>query len=291
VFNEYGVLRSVLLCSPDVAFVSSERVKRLWQGLGYTGMPSIHKAKAEHRRFSEILQRHDVETLWLESGDSLSLDAIYVRDAAVVVPGGVVLCNMGKQARETEPAAAQARFEAKGINVVGRIEGDGRLEGGDLIWLDDKTLMVGRGYRTNAEGIGQLKQILGPEIAIVEVPLPHWRGPEDVFHLMSMLSPIDHDLIAVYSPLLPVPLREWLLDRGMELIEVGGREFNTLGCNILTLAPRTCVVVTGNPRTKASLRRHGVTVLEYLGDEISLKGAGGPTCLTRPLTRVRVITQ
>ena len=97
VFNEYDTLRSVLLCSPEVAFVNSERVKRLWQGLGYTGMPSLEKARAEHRRFAEILQRHNVETLWLEAeSENLSLDAIYVHDAAVVVPGGLVLCRMGK---------------------------------------------------------------------------------------------------------------------------------------------------------------------------------------------------
>ena len=153
------------------------------------------------------------------------------------------------------------------------------------IWLDSHTFVVGRGYRTNADGIRQLRTILGRGVEVVEVPLPHWRGHHDVMHLMSLISPIDHDLAVVYSPLLPVPFREWLLDRGIQLVEVPDEEFETMGTNVLALGPGRCLMLSGNPRTRAALERAGADVVEYEGTEISVKGAGGPTCLTRPLER------
>ena len=172
------------------------------------------------------------------------------------------------------------------VTICGRIEPPGRLEGGDVVWLDGRTLVVGRGYRTNAEGIRQLRAMLGSRVDVVEVPLPHWQGQQDVMHLMSLISPIDHGMAVVYSRLLPVPFREWLLDRGIHLVEVPDEEFESMGTNVLALAPRRCLMLAGNPRTRAALERAGADVIEYAGTEISVKGAGGPTCLTRPLERV-----
>jgi N-dimethylarginine dimethylaminohydrolase len=178
-----------------------------------------------------------------------------------------------------------AAFEGLGLPIAGRIEGEGRLEGGDLLWFDERTCAVARGYRTNDEGIRQLKALLGSGVEVVTVPLPHYRGPEDVFHLMSIISPLDADLALVHSPLMPVPFREWLLGRGIELVEVAEEELDTLGCNALALAPRRCLTAAGNPQTRARLEAAGCEVLTYAAEEISLKGQGGPTCLTRPLVR------
>jgi N-dimethylarginine dimethylaminohydrolase len=171
------------------------------------------------------------------------------------------------------------------VPVLGAIEPPGRLEGGDVVWLDEATLLVGRGYRTDDEGIRQLALLLGPEVEVTAVPLVHWRGPGDVFHLMSILSPVDRDLAVVYSPLLPVPLREALLARGMALVEVPEEEFDSMGANVLALGPRRVLALAGNPVTRARLERAGCEVLVYEGQEISRKGGGGPTCLTRPLAR------
>jgi N-dimethylarginine dimethylaminohydrolase len=118
------------------------------------------------------------------------------------------------------------------------------------------------------------------------VPLPHWKGPDDVFHLMSVISPIDKDLAVVYSKLLPVPFRQELIDRGIKFIEVPDSEFETMGCNILAVAPRKCLMLEGNETTKNKLINENVEVIEFKGDEICRKGAGGPTCLTRPLLRL-----
>jgi N-dimethylarginine dimethylaminohydrolase len=197
----------------------------------------------------------------------------------------MVLCRMGKPQRSTEPAVQGEAFAGLDIPVLGEIRAPGRIEGGDVVWFDDHTVAVGRGYRTNDDGIAQFQDLLGPDVDLIVVPLPHYRGPADVFHLMSIISPVDEDLAVVYSPLMPVVFREWLIAGGIDLVEVPDEEFETMGANVLAIAPRRCVMVEGNPVTRDRLEDAGATVAEYDGTEISLKGGGGPTCLTRPIER------
>jgi len=209
-----------------------------------------------------------------------------VRDAVVVSDKGAILCRMGKAQRRGEPDASGRFFAAAGLPIAGRIEGSGRLEGGDVVFLDSRTVAVGQGYRTNGEGIRQLRQILGESVdEVIAVPLPHGSGPDDVLHLMSLLSPLDADLVLAHSPLLPVPFREWLLERGTEILELPADELLSMGCNVLATGPGRCLVIDGNPRTRRLLEGAGCEVTVYDGREISRKGSGGPTCLTRPLLR------
>jgi len=268
------------------AFGSEAAVDRQWRELGYTARPELAAATAEYERFLALLGTAGVEVLCLPPGDGVGLDSLYARDASIVCDAGVILCNMGKPQRRTEPAAQEAALRAAGAPIHGRITGDGHLEGGDVCWIDERTLAVGRGYRTNDAGIRQLRDLVATCVdEVIVVPLPHWRGPEDVFHLMSIVSPVDRDLFVVYAPLLPVPFREALLARDVELVEVPTAEFDTLGCNVLAIAGREVLMVAGNPVTRARLERAGVTVHEFSGREICIKGGGGPTCLTRPLAR------
>ena len=268
------------------AFTSEAAVERQWRDLGYTARPELSVAAPEYQAFLALLGAAGVQVLCLPPDENVGLDSLYARDAAIVCNTGVILCNMGKPQRRTEPAAHEAALRAAGVPIRGRITGDGRLEGGDVCWIDERTLAVGRGYRTNDAGIRQLRDLVAECVdEVIVVPLPHWRGPEDVFHLMSIVSPIDDDLFLVYAPLLPVPFREALLERSIELVEVPTPEFDTLGCNVLAIARREVLVVAGNPVTRARLERAGVTVHEFAGREICLKGGGGPTCLTRPLAR------
>ena len=286
--SEVGPLRRVVLMSARDAFSSQPEIDGLWQGLNFTGPPDFELAVEEHEQLVETLHGFGIETVFLPHADEGTLDAIYVRDASVATDRGIILCSMGKEARRAEPAAQGAQFRAWGVPILGEIGGEGRLEGGDVAWLDERTVAVGRGYRTNDEGIRQFRALLGDAIDdLIVVPLPHWRGPHDVFHLMSIFSPLDRDLALVYSPLIPVPFREALLERGFGLVEVPDEEFETMAANALAVAPRRCLLVEGNPRTRARLEEAGVQVTEYRGREISLKGRGGPTCLTRPLERLR----
>ncbi len=219
---------------------------------------------------------------------SVNMDSVYCRDASIATNKGMIICNMGKPERTGEPKAQKKSFEACGIPILGIIKSPGTLEGGDVVWLDENTLAVGHTYRTNEEGIKQLATLLSPlGVDVVSVSLPHYKGAGDVFHLMSILSPVDKHLAVVYSPLMPIVFRNYLLSRGYQLVEVQEEEFETMGCNVLALAPGICLMVDGNPKTKSSLEKKGCKVLLYKGDEISIKGGGGPTCLTRPINRYK----
>jgi N-dimethylarginine dimethylaminohydrolase len=284
--SESGRLRRVLLKTPTAAFASAERIENEWRDLGYTAAPQLEAATVEHERFSNLLQAAGAELWYLPARAETGLDSLYARDSTVTCPRGVILANMGKAARQSEPAAVAAALASLGIPVCGSITGGARLEGGDVLWLDARTVVVGRGYRSNDEGIRQLRALLGDDIdELLVVPLPHWHGPGECLHLMSLVSPVDRNLAVVYSPLLGVPFREALLERGIELVEVPQEEFASQGPNVLALGPRHCVVLSGNPRTCEALERAGCRVEALDGDEICVKGGGGPTCLARPLLR------
>lgn len=284
--NETGAIQTLVLKHAREAFRTQAVVDEQWQALNYCGRPDFARAAAEYDRFAALLRDSGITLHCLPADAATGMDSLYTRDAAVVCNRGIILCNMGKAARRGEPEAQEKLYRSLGLPICGKIGGGGTLEGGDVIWLDERTIAVGRGYRTNDAGIRQLRELLGDCIdELIVVPLPHWRGPSDVFHLMSLISPLDRDLALVYSPLLPVPFREKLVDRGIQLVEVAENEFDSMGGNVLALAPRRCLMLGGNPLTRQRLEAAEVEVLEYSGQEISAKGCGGPTCLTRPLLR------
>jgi N-dimethylarginine dimethylaminohydrolase len=285
--SEVGRLVTVVVKHARDAFADQQTIAEQWKPLNFTAPPDRDAAIDEYERFLDILRAAGATVHLLPRDSETTLDSLYARDASIVSPKGLILCQMGKPARATEPEAQRRAFESfgAGFSVCGRIEPPGLLEGGDVVWLDAATLLVGRGYRTNAEGIRQLRMLLGESVDVIDVPLLHWRGESDVMHLMSLISPVDRDVAVVYSRLLPVPFRKLLLGRGYRLIEVPDEEFDSMGGNVLALAPGRCVLLAGNPLTRQALERANVEVTEYVGNEISVKGAGGPTCLTRPIVR------
>ena len=286
--SEVGQIERLLLKHPRSAFLGPENIQQQWQGLNYLASPDYEKALKEYENFVRLLKDYVPDINYLPEHKTTGLDSIYVHDSSVMTKNGLILTNMGKKKRAGEPSAVGKFLNENELDIpiIGSISGEGRLEGGDVVLWDKGTLCVGLGYRTNEEGIRQLREFTKNDIEeVIVVPLPHWKGPSDVLHLMSMISPIDDDLAVVYSRLLPVPFRNWLLGRSVKLIEVPDSEFASMGCNVLALAPRRCVMIEGNPQTRQKLLDEGVEVMEYSGEEISVKGAGGPTCLTRPLQR------
>ena len=284
--SEYLELETVYLKSVRNAFVSDEVLAKQWQALNYLAKPAFDESIDEYENFKTLLLNNTTEVKYFPKDPYTKIDAVYCRDASIATDHGMIICSMGKDARKMEPNTHRAIFEATGIPILGTIQAPGTLEGGDVAWLDTTTLAVGHGYRTNKEGIRQLKQLLTPfGITVLVAELPHFRGPSDVFHLMSILSPVDHNLAVLYSPLMPISFRNELLERGYSFIEVPEEEFDSLGCNVLATAPRKCIMVAGNPITEQALLTAGCEVVTYKGAEISIKGGGGPTCLTRPLKR------
>jgi len=284
--SDVGRIERILLKHARDAFRDDTSIATQWQELNYASPPDLARAVDEYDRLVTLFEGWDIEVLFAPADSEVGLDSIYVRDAAVLCDRGAILCNMGKRARQSEPRVFEPVLRQAGVPILGSIVAPGRLEGGDVTWLGPRTLAVGRGYRTNDEGIEQLRLLLGDAIdELIVVPLPHAKGPDDVFHLMSILSPIDLDLALVYSPLMPVPFRERLLESGIELVEVPDQEFESMGCNVLAVAPRRCLMLDGNDRTRSRLERAGAEVHVFEGEQISAKGEGGPTCLTRPLSR------
>ena len=257
-----------------------------WAAYGWHAAPDPTAADDEHRALCAILASAGAEVVTGSTRVAGDPDAIYAYDPILMTDAGAVLLRPGKEGRRAEPDAAAADLAAADVAVAGRIEPPGTAEGGDMFWLDASTLLVGRGYRTNDEGIAQLRTLLGPMgVGVIAFDLPHLNGPDECLHLMSFISPLDRDLAVVYPPLMPVRLVEMLQQRGVGLVEVPAEEFPTMGPNVLALAPRVALALDGNPETRRRMETAGVEVRTYRGEEISRKGDGGPTCLTKPLAR------
>ena len=240
--------------------------------------------EGEHEAFRALLADAGADVVVAATPHALDPDAIYVYDPALVTDEGAVMLRPGKEGRRGEVEVMAADFVEAGLPIAGRLDAPAMAEGGDTLWLDERTLLVGRGYRTNDEGIRQLAEAL-PGVDVVAFDLPHLRGAGEVLHLMSLLSPLDVDLAVAYPPLMPVRLMELLAQRSIELVEVPDEEFETMGPNVLALGPRAALALEGNNETRRRMEKADVDVRVYRGDEISRKGDGGPTCLTRPLLR------
>jgi len=281
-----GSLKRVLIKHPKDAYQSQAKINEQSRQLNYIGAPDYNKAIIDYERFVDFLKSSSIQIDYLPKDNITSLDSIYTHDPCVITNGGIILCNMGKDLRIPESTSIASFFKSIGVPILGQIEAPGTLEGGDVVWINERTVAVGEGYRTNAEGIHQFKTLLKNHVdKVISVPLPHWTGKEDCLHLMSNVSPIDNDLYLVYSRLLPVSFRQYLLELQIQLIEVPDEEYASMGCNVLAVAPRKVIMMNGNPITKLRLETEGVEVHTYDGSEISIKGAGGPTCLTRPYLR------
>jgi dimethylargininase len=276
--NMTATLRRVLVRPPSAAGFAN------WREYGWRSEPDVVKLAEEHEAFCTALGAGGAEVVLADTPLPTDPDAIYVFDPAIVGDAGAIVLRPGKEGRLVETDAIATDFESAGIPISARLEAPASADGGDTIWLDDSTLLVGRGYRTNDDGIHALQTAL-PGVNVLGFDLPHLHGSEVVLHLLSLLSPLDEDLVVAYLPLLPVRLVQLLQELEIQIVEVPDDEFETMGPNVLALAPRVALALEGNAETRKRLERAGVDVSVYTGDEISRKGDGGPTCLTRPLLR------
>lgn len=273
-------LQTALVKRPSPAFGNADPEK--WH---YTARPSLPEAQQEHDDFVNLLRGAGVEVVYHDVELPNHADAIFAHDPSIVTNDGAIILQMGKKLRRGEEGASAAVYQKLGIPIHYQLHGDARAEGGDLLWLDEKTLAVGQGFRTNAAGLAQLREAVPADVEIIPVPLPYSQGEAACLHLMSFISMADVDVAVVYLPLMSVPFYQLLLARGFRLVEVPDEEFATLAPNVLALAPGECVMLANNPITQQRLEAAGCRVQTYRGNEISLKAEGGATCLTRPILR------
>lgn len=281
-----GKIRSIMVKKPDDAFISQEHLNLEWQRFNYVQAPDYQKVVEEFSVFEDVIRSHVDNILYLPQAKSVGLDSIYTHDSLKVTRKGAVYFNTGKVLRQNESFEAQKLLEASGIPTLGRITAPGLMEGGDVVWLDQRTVAIGLGYRTNMAGVEQFKEITRGLIdEYILVPMPHADGEEQCLHLMSVISMVSDSLAVVYSRYMPVVFRQLLLDRGSQLIEVDDTEYQNLGSNVLALAPDVCLIMEGNPLIKKALEEAGCQVYTYPGRNLSFFGTGGPTCLTCPVFR------
>lgn len=247
------------------------------------------RAARQHDALTSLVAASGAEIEWLSDAEDGLADSVFTHDPSLVTDRGAVILSMGKALRRPEPALHEAAYARMGVPVLGRIEHPGTVEGGDCVWVDAKTLAIGRGVRTNQAGIQQMANLLGPHgITVYGFDLPLWHGEEACLHLMSVISPLADDLALVFSPLLPAPFYQMLRERGIALVEGDAEEFHAshgLSLNVLPTAPREIIAVSGFPRTKAAMEAAGCVVKTFEADALCIACEGGPTCLTRPVLR------
>ena len=281
-----GRIRSIMIKKPEAAFISQAHLNLEWQRFNYVQAPDYQKVLEEFSEFETVIRHHVDTVFYLPQSDNVGLDSIYTHDALKVTCNGAVYFNTGKKLRQKEALEAQKLLEASGVPTLGRITAPGLMEGGDVVWLGQRTVAIGLGYRTNMAGVEQFKNITRDLIdEYILVPMPHADGVDECLHLMSVISMVSDRLAVVYSRYMPVVFRQLLVDRGIRLMEVDDREYENLGSNVLALAPETCLVMDGNPLIKKALEDEGCRVYTYPGKNLSFYGTGGPTCLTCPVWR------
>ncbi|MEZ4506079.1 MAG: arginine deiminase family protein [Thermomicrobiales bacterium] len=274
-------LRRVMVRQPGLPGSDSD-----WRDLAYFHPPDQARSEAEHAAFVDLLKASGAEVVIAPPDEPGYLDAVFCYDPSLMTNGGAILLRPGKPQRVDEVAFHARTYADIGVPILGAIEAPGTVEGGDTLWIDETTLAVGRGYRTNREGIRQLQAIVEPlGVTVVSYDLPHYHGPGECLHLMSFISPVDDRLAVVYLPLMPVQLVEDLMERGWRFIEVPDEEFEPMACNVLAVGPSDVITMDGNPVTRERMETAGCRVRVYPGQEISCNRAGGPTCLSRPLWR------
>jgi N-dimethylarginine dimethylaminohydrolase len=257
---------------------------RHWREYGWRSAPDPARAAAEHEAFRDLLSAAGAEVVVGTSPAPGDPDAIYTYDPILMTDEGAILLRPGKPGRRGEPSTAAADLGAATVPVVAALGEPALAEGGDMCWLDRETLLVGLGYRTTTAGLDAVRALL-PDVTVVSFDLPHLAGPAACTHLLSFVSMLDVDLAVASLPHLPVRLVELLRDAGVRIVEVPDAEFDSMGANVLALGPRVALALEGNEETRRRMEAAGVEVRPYQGNEISRKGDGGPTCLTRPLER------
>jgi len=280
-----GQLERVLVCSPQAAGWNGEQRNR-WRELGFLHAPNFEVAQSQHDGFCQQLQAAGADVVQLRSSPDFSLDAVYTHDASLATDFGLILMHPGKTNRVAEAARHGEFGQGLGIPVLGEVKPPGTTEAGDIVWLDAQTLLIGDGYRTNPEGIAQMRAMLAPKgVEVLPAPLPHGGGPAVCLHLMSLMSLLDDETVLVDLPWLAVETVRLLRARGFRMIEIDASERATLACNVLALGRRRLLALEANRKTNERLRGEGFEVRTFAGSELCVNGGGGPTCLTRPLLR------
>jgi N-dimethylarginine dimethylaminohydrolase len=281
-----GTLQRVLVCSPRTAGWGQPEYVARWRDLGFHHVPDFAVSQTQHEALCRELTTAGAEVIELAPAQELSLDAVYTHDASLATDFGLIAMRPGKSNRVFEGRHHGAYCLRFAIPILAKIVEPGTTEAGDILWLDAKTLLIGHGYRTNAAGIAQMRELLHPKgVEVLSAPLPYGPGPSACLHLMSLISLLDEHTALVDLSWLAVETVELLKSRGFQFIQIDDSERDALACNVLALGGKRLLAIEENHKTNDRLRQAGFDVRTFPGSELCINGSGGPTCLTRPLLR------
>ena len=278
-------LKKVALMKPGKSLFNADAKK--WN---YNNKFDPKKIEAVFLSFLNLLQEDKIQIFWMDETQTDIADAIFTYDASLMTPEGGILMSLGKNLRKGEQEIHRQFYIKNNIPIISEINGRATAEAGDTLWLDKKTLVIGKGFRTNEDGANQIKMIMnkiGIQVHIFDLPV--YQGKNACLHLMSLISILDDKKALVYSSLLPVGLYKLLLKNNFSLVEAPKEEFqlsNTLSTNILATSPGNCIMIDSLPQTRSALEKEGIKIRVFKGDELCVACEGGPTCLTRPLYRL-----
>ncbi|MFB6125533.1 MAG: dimethylarginine dimethylaminohydrolase family protein [Halanaeroarchaeum sp.] len=279
--SEIGRLERVLVHEPGPEFKTVVDPD-VWN---WDGLPRQERAADEHAALVEILEEHDVTVHRLETAGENLAESLFVRDVAFAIEGGVVVGQMVEETRHGEERRVSERVVELGMPIYHTVHGPGGFEAGNMVWIDEETVAVGRSRTTNAEGIRQVRTVLDTyDVEMVEVPIFGSTQSTGQTHLALVFSMVAADLALIYPQAVPDEFVDLLHDRGIDTLEVPMREQRNRATSTVVIEPGTVLLPAGNPQTAAALREVCSTVYELSIREIAKTG-GGLKGLVLPLER------
>jgi N-dimethylarginine dimethylaminohydrolase len=213
----------------------------------------------------EAYRAQGVEVHFVEPELPCQPNLMFCADLFVMTPQGAILARPASTVR-----AAEERWVAS------------TFEGADLMWIDEKTAMIGRGLRTNDAAITQIANLL----AELDIELIAVDSPFGIMHFMSLLRIVDKDLAICWPRRTPHRSVRVLQERGYEVKfpPFADDPESYRGINFVTLGPRRILMVGGLPKVQACFEDMGIECLTTPTDELTL-AAGNVGCLTGILRR------
>jgi N-dimethylarginine dimethylaminohydrolase len=277
--DEWSPLRAVLLHRPGAELAMPDPdAAQLLEPVDPT------RAAAEHAALAAAYRGEGVLVRAVEPAVAPTPNLMFCADLFLMTPDGAILGRPASTVRAGEERWIARRLADLGIPIVRMVRGRGTFEGADAMWLDARTVLIGVGLRTNAEGAAQVTAALGEMgVTAIQVDLP-WGA----MHLMGLLRIADRDLAIAWPGRLAVRAVEALRHRGYRVLFLpdGAAAERTTALNFVTLGPGRILMAEGYPVFERFFEKAGLACRTTPVAEIR-KAAGGIGCLTGILERAR----
>jgi len=252
----------------------------------YTDVIDLAKAQAEHDQMVQIYRDHDVAVHYVETNQTMPPNQLFCADLAVMTPEGAILARPASTMRAGEERWVARTLGNLGIPVLKQLTGRATFEGADLMWLDPKTVVIGRGLRTNQEAIDQISNVLA-EVSIKTYP---FDLPYGTMHLMGMLRMAAEKLAFVWPRRAPHMLVSVMREHGYDVKPLPDTDeaAHNKAFNFVVLGPRKILMAAGNPKSRAFYESIGIECFLTPMDELK-KASGAIGCMTLVLQREMVL--